>query len=90
MERQEQHYHKCHRCLFQGQSVEFTLPDMNGMTRNGEVPRPEPRDDQGAPLRTEQVVEIPARNGDVVVPAADGGTAAGKDASPVAGPRKSG
>ena len=30
MDRQRGFYHKCHRCVFRGQAMDFTLPSTNG------------------------------------------------------------
>ena len=55
VERQNDFYHKCHRCLFRGKPADFVLADGNGGLRNGVV----------APARrpAEPLVEIPGRNG---------------------------
>jgi hypothetical protein len=50
VERQSEHYHKCHRCVFGGKPVDFTLGETNGAPRNGVAP-------------VERVVELPSRNG---------------------------
>ena len=56
VERQQEHYHKCHRCVFRGQPAEFGLPETSRAQRNGSVA---PNRDQ---LRVEQIVELPNRN----------------------------
>jgi hypothetical protein len=51
LERQQERYHKCHRCVFQGKPVDFALRETNGVHRNGVV------------TPGERVVELPNRNG---------------------------
>ena len=71
VERQQEHYHKCHRCVFRGKPVEFVLPETIGVSRNGSLTP----NRIGEPLRnqlgTEQVLELPTRNGTPAKPLPD-------------------
>ena len=51
LERQHEHYHKCHGCAFRGKPLDFAWGETNGAHRNGVVTPGEP------------VVELPSRNG---------------------------
>ncbi len=74
VERQDDFYHKCHRCLYSGKLTDFVLADGNGELQNGVV--------APAWLRrpVEPLVEIPGRNG---VPAEDQRRVATDPAVPV-------
>jgi len=67
VDRQREHYHKCHSCVFRGQAADCVLPETNGVHRNGAVASDRTSDPRRDQLRVEQVVELPSRNG---VPAA--------------------
>ena len=62
-ERQQEHYHKCHRCAFRGRGVEFVLPATNSAERNGRVTADRAGELERERLRVEQTVELPSRNG---------------------------
>ena len=56
VERQQEYYHKCHRCVFRGKPLDLGLPETSRAQRNGSVAQDR---DQ---LRVEQTVELPSRN----------------------------
>ncbi|MHC4515101.1 MAG: hypothetical protein ACYTGW_10795 [Planctomycetota bacterium] len=61
-ERQQEHYHKCHRCVFRGKGVEF-VPTNNNPERNGGVMADRGGELKRDRLRVEETVELPSRNG---------------------------
>lgn len=64
VQRRNEHYHKCHGCVFGGKAVDLSLGDRNGAVtpRNGVAPMK--RAVEPAVERVvERVVELPSRNG---------------------------
>jgi len=67
--RQQEHYHKCHGCVFRGAPADRAAPESNGTHRNGYVvlERPVVRsEEKGGPLHRNGLTrpktpEVPAR-----------------------------
>jgi len=63
VERQQEHYHKCHRCVHHGRGAELVLPATNSAERNGKVTADRTGELERDRLRVEQTVELQSRNG---------------------------
>ena len=66
VERQQEHYHKCHGCVFRGKPMEFVLAETNGVQRDGTLTA----DRTSRFERDAEIPQPPSRNGAPVQPAA--------------------